>query len=312
MIVVTGGAGFIGSNLVSGLNAEGHRDIVVVDDLEDGRKFRNLVGLSVMDYYDKDDFLALIQHGQELREPITALFHAGACAVTTEWDGRYLLRNNYAYSRDLLDYCLERRIPFLYASSAAVYGTGRTFRRGHEAPVNAYGYSKHLFDEHVFGRLPNAESPIVGLRYFNVYGPHEAHKGSMASVIYHFDRQIRANGRVRLFAGSHGYADGEQRRDFVHVADVVAVNLWFLAHPECSGVFNVGTGTSRSFNEVARAVLDWHGHGAMEYVPFPEELTAAYQAYTEADLASLRGAGYGAPFLCIEDGVERYLEWLAA
>ena len=312
MIIVTGGAGFIGSNLVQALNARDRRDVLVVDDLSDGVKFKNLADLEVMDYMDKDDFLAHVAAGRGFAEPVQAVFHEGACSTTTEWDGRYMMRNNYEYSKALLHYCLERYVPYLYASSASVYGAGPVFKedRRHEAPLNVYGYSKFLFDQYVRRLLPTARSQIAGFRYFNVYGPRERHKGGMASVAFHFNAQVLEHGKVRLFEGSDGYADGEQRRDFVYVGDACAVNLWFLSHPDRSGIFNLGTGQSRSFNDVARAVIAWHGRGEIEYVPFPEHLRGRYQSYTEADVGALRAAGYAQPFKSVEQGVSEYLEWL--
>lgn len=314
MIIVTGGAGFIGSNIVKGLNAQGRTDILVVDNLSNGVKFRNLVDCEVFDYLDKDDFLGGIREGVEYPIPIDAVFHCGACATTTEWDGRFMMRNNYSYSKGLLEYCAERAIPFLYASSAAVYGRGTVFReaREYEAPLNVYGYSKFLFDQYVRRRLPKIQSQVVGLRYFNVYGPRESHKGAMASVAYHLNQQLITEGRVRLFAGSDGYADGEQRRDFIYVDDVVAVNLWFMQHPHRCGIFNVGTGRSQSFNEVAQAVLAWHGRGSLEYIPFPEHLRGSYQSFTEADLGALRKAGYEGGGRPVAEGVKAYLDWLNA
>jgi ADP-L-glycero-D-manno-heptose 6-epimerase len=314
MIIVTGGAGFIGSNIIQGLNAQGRTDILVVDDFSNGVKFRNLVDCEAFDYLDKEDFLERIRTGADSPIPIDVVFHCGACATTTEWDGRYMMRNNYSYSKELLEYCIARAIPFLYASSAAVYGRGTVFRetREYEAPLNVYGYSKFLFDQYVRRRLPEIQSQVVGLRYFNVYGPRESHKGAMASVAYHLNQQLISEGRVRLFAGSDGYADGEQRRDFIYVDDVVAVNLWFMQHPHRSGIFNVGTGRSQSFNEVARAVLAWHGHGIIEYIPFPERLRGYYQSFTEADLSALRSAGYERDFHPVEAGVKAYLNWLNA
>ena len=310
MILVTGAAGFIGSNLVAGLNARGERDILAVDDLTDGRKFRNLADLAIADYRDRDALRGDIVAGRDLG--LKAVFHQGACSDTTEWNGQYMMDNNYEYSKELLHYCQARKIPYIYASSASVYGDGsQGFREDPacERPINVYAWSKCLFDQYV-RRLSQPQSQIVGLRYFNVYGPREAHKQHMASVAFHFDGQLRDSGKCRLFAGNDGYADGEQQRDFVYVGDAVSVNLWFLDHPEVSGVFNCGTGNCQSFNDVADAVIDWHGRGEKEYIPFPEKLAGSYQSYTQADLSNLRAAGYDQPFASVEQGVRDYLNWL--
>lgn len=313
MIIVTGGAGFIGSNLVHALNQRGRTDVIVVDDLEDGRKFRNLADCEILDLIGRDELLDLALHGEDIGE-IDALFHQGACSNTMEWNGRLVLEANYDYSKALFLYCAERGIPFLYASSAAVYGMGHEFRedRACEQPRNPYAYSKALFDRWVRQRAGEYENQVVGLRYFNVYGPREQHKDEMASVAYKQSLQLQRGNRVELFDSSDGYAPGEQKRDFVYVDDVVAVNLWMLEHPEVSGIFNVGTGRAQSFNDVARAVILHHGRGEIEYVPFPEELRGAYQSFTQADISALRKAGYGDPFLCVEEGVARYMQWLDA
>ena len=304
MIVVTGGAGFIGSNLVRGLNARGREDVLVVDRL-DAAKLPNLAGLGFLDFVDKDDFLARLP---SLRG-VEAILHQGACSDTTCSDGRYLLHNNTEYSQTLLAWALEQRLPFVYASSAAVYGGSSAFReeRACERPLNLYAFSKLLFDQRVRRVLPSAPSPIVGLRYFNVYGPGEAHKGQMASMVFHWHRQLRDKGRLGLFVGSGGYADGEQRRDFISVDDVVAVNLWFLDRRDRSGIFNVGTGRAATWNELARAVIRTAGRGEIEYIPFPPGLEARYQSFTEADLGALRAAGYAAPFATVAEAVPRYL-----
>ena len=311
MIVVTGGAGFIGSNLVRGLNRAGFEDLVVVDNMTNASKFRNLVGTRIADYLDKEDFLSRVVAGDRALEDIDVVFHQGACTSTTETDGRYMMRNNFEYSKVLLAFCRERRVPFIYASSAAVYGGSAEFveASANESPLNVYGYSKLLFDE-VVRRLPSdGGSQVVGLRYFNVYGPRESHKGPMASLVRQLDVQVATTGKARLFGATPGYDPGEQRRDFVFVEDVVEVNLWFLRHPECSGIFNCGTGTSRSFNDLAHEVVRFQGAGEIEYFPFPESLTGHYQSFTQADLAGLRAAGYDAEFTPLEKGVSEYLSW---
>ncbi len=272
MIIVTGGAGFIGSNIVKGLNAQGHKDILVVDDLTDGHKYQNLVDCEIQDYMDKEDFLRQVQAGASFAHSVQAIFHEGACSTTTEWDGKMMMCNNYEYSKILLHYCLDREIQFIYASSAATYGNHTVFEEKLECemPLNVYGYSKFLFDQYVRRLLSTAKSQIAGMRYFNVYGPREQHKGSMASVAFHLNEQLKKSGIIKLFAGSDGYGPGEQRRDFVYIDDVVSVNLWFLQHPDKSGIFNVGTGRSQPFNDIAHAVLAWHKRGELHYIAFPK------------------------------------------
>ncbi len=325
-LIVTGAAGFIGSNIVKALNARGESGIVAVDNLERAQKVANLADLDIADYLDKREFLERLLRG-DLGFRVDAVLHQGACSDTMETDGRYMMENNYRYSAALLDWCQAKRVPFIYASSASVYGAGRVFReaRENERPLNVYGYSKFLFDQRVrraiaAGAGKNAQ--IAGFRYFNVYGPREAHKGRMASVAFHFFDQYRAEGRVKLFEGSGGYGAGEQVRDFVSVEDVVRVNLHFLDHGASSGIFNVGTGRGESFNEVARATINavrqgrgeapltleaMRAAGAIEYIPFPAQLIGKYQSYTQADTTALREAGYRAPFLTVEEGVGRYV-----
>ena len=311
MFIVTGGAGFIGSNLVRSLNARGVADIVVVDELSDGHKFANLVDCDIADYWDKNELARRVEsHSLGFKPEV--IFHQGACSTTTEWDGAFMMETNYSYSKLLLDYCLNSAVPLIYASSAAVYGSGPSFVEaiGSEKPLNVYGYSKSLFDQYVH-RLKPVGSQVVGLRFFNVYGPNEGHKGEQASVVWHLHNQLLATDRVRLFEGSDGYGPGEQRRDFVYVDDVVDVNLWFFDHPQHSGVFNVGTGKSQTFNQLANAVVAWHGRGTIEYIPFPEHLLGSYQSFTEADISALRGVGYSGEFRDIASGVEAYLNRLA-
>lgn len=329
--IVTGAAGFIGSNIVKALNARGVTKIIAVDNLTKAEKFRNLIDCEVADYIDKLDFIERIQAGHFDGE-VDAIFHEGACSDTMETDGRYMMENNYRYSTILLDWCLDQDVQFLYASSAATYGASSVFReeREFEGPLNVYGYSKFLFDQIVRQRLlKEPSSQIVGFRYFNVYGPRETHKGRMASVAFHNFNQFRAEGKVKLFEGSHGYADGGQMRDFVFVEDVAKVNLFFFEHPEKSGIFNLGSGRAQSFNDVAVAAVngclkaksgakdlaplslaELRAQGLLEYVAFPEALKGKYQAFTQADLTKLREAGYEAPMASVEEGVSQYIDWL--
>jgi ADP-L-glycero-D-manno-heptose 6-epimerase len=312
MMIVTGGAGFIGSNILQGLNARGIDDILVVDDLTDGTKFKNMVDARIADYMDKDDFLDSLLGGDFEESSIEAVFHQGACSSTTEWDGQFMMENNYEYSKTLLHFCQAHQIPFIYASSASVYGGGSVFKEdlANEAPLNVYGYSKFLFDQYV--RAQTLTSQVVGLRYFNVYGPREQHKGSMASVAFHLNNQLLEKGEIKLFAGCDGYGDGEQVRDFIYVEDVVDVNLWFLDNPRVSGIFNCGTGKSQPFNDVANAVLDYHQKGSLSYIPFPDHLAGHYQSFTEADLTALRAVGCQHVFKTVDEGVKAYMAYLNA
>jgi ADP-L-glycero-D-manno-heptose 6-epimerase len=315
--VVTGAAGFIGSKLVEGLNERGITDVIAVDNLAHADKFRNLAAAEIADYVDQAEFIA---HLERYEGAVQAVFHQGACSDTMETDGRYMLENNYGYSKRLLDWCQEEEVPLIYASSASVYGAGPEFRedRRCEKPLNVYGYSKFLFDQLVRRRLDESTAQIAGLRYFNVYGPNEQHKGRMASVAYHAYHQLLAGGKVKLFVGADGYGNGEQKRDFVYVEDVVAVNLWLLEHAEVSGVFNCGTGRAQSFNELAAALInasqgtrfslnELMQKGLIEYIPFPPALVGKYQSYTQADLARLRAAGYNGAFRPVEQGVAAYV-----
>lgn len=306
MIIVTGGAGFIGSNIIKALNDKGHTDILVVDNLKDGTKFANLTDLNIADYMDKEDFLISLLADEDFGD-VEAIFHEGACSSTTEWDGKYMMDNNYQYSKELLHWCLEHQVPFLYASSAATYG-GRNAdfieERQYEEPLNVYGYSKMLFDHYVRNILPEAQSQVCGFRYFNVYGPREGHKGSMASVAFHLNTQLNNGENPKLFEGSDGF-----KRDFIYVDDVASVNLWFWENG-VSGIFNCGTGRAESFQEVADAALKYHQSGEIEYIPFPEKLKGRYQAFTLADQTKLRAAGYDKPFKTVAEGVAEYMAWL--
>jgi len=305
MILVTGGAGFIGSNLVRGLNQRGIDDILVVDDLEKGDKHRNLNALRFRDFVDFRDFEARLDSFRAVK--FEAVFHQGACSDTTEADGRYMMRVNYESSKTLLAFALGR-CPFLYASSAAVYGDGKRGFREEEAcedPLNVYAFSKFLFDRYVRRLLPATPTQVVGLRYFNVYGPQENHKGRMASVVYQFHRQISAGEPLKIFAGSDGF-----RRDFVHVDDAVALNLHFLDHPGRSGIFNCGTGKAESFGDLARATVRHYPGTPIVEIPFPADLEGKYQAYTQADLTNLRQAGCDHRFRSLADGVAAYVRVL--
>ena len=329
-VVVTGGAGFIGANIVKGLNARGIDDIIVVDDLTQGDKFRNIADLKIADYVDLDDFYLNFEEGRYGK--VEAVFHEGACSDTMEQDGKYMMDNNYTLSCELFQACQRQGTRLLYASSAATYGGSETFREepAFEGPLNVYGYSKLLFDQRMRRELgvnfEKAKVQVAGFRYFNVYGPREQHKGRMASVAFHQFNQFRAEGKVKLFGAYGGYAQGEQMRDFVFVDDVVAVNLWFFDHPGQSGVFNLGSGRAQPFNDVAVAVVntlrglegkpalplaDITAQGLIEYIPFPDALRGKYQCYTQADLTRLRAAGCDHAFADVQSGVSQYVQWLA-
>ena len=330
LTVVTGAAGFIGSRLVTALNQAGITGILAVDDLESSAKAKNLFGVEIEDYLDKRDFLAQLETGR-LDGSIEAIMHLGACSNTMETDGRYMMENNYAYSKAVFDWCQDEEVPLIYASSAAVYGAGKEFgeTRENEDPLNVYAYSKFLFDQYVRKRFDERSAQVAGLRYFNVYGPNESHKrefgmrefGGMISVALRAYEQFKSEGRVKLFVGSDGYGDGEQQRDFVHVDDAVAVNLFLLENREVSGIFNCGTGRAQTFNDVAATVINTVNgsdasveelvqRGLIEYIPFPPQLVGRYQSYTRADLSRLRESGYEGMFRTVEQGVAEYVREL--
>jgi ADP-L-glycero-D-manno-heptose 6-epimerase len=322
LIIVTGGAGFIGSNLVHELNRIGERDILVVDNLApapnlSGPKFPNLWGAEYSDYMDKTEFRRALAAGDFKHAKVRAILHQGACSNTLEDDGRYMMDNNYTCSKEILSFATRNRIPLVYASTAAVYGLSEQFSPvlENERPLNVYGYSKLVFDNFVRQRFADTSDPIrstvVGLRYFNVYGQREQHKGRMASVLHHFTKQLKETGAIRMFEGSGGYRDGEQRRDFVFVKDLARINMFFAGllpdSPEkpVRAVVNAGTGDAQSFNAVAKALMLVHGEGKIEYIPFPGDLKGRYQHYTQADISGLREAGYVAPFTGLVEGVRQ-------
>jgi ADP-L-glycero-D-manno-heptose 6-epimerase len=318
VIIVTGGAGFIGSNLVQQLNRAGERDILVVDNLApapnlSGPKFLNLAGAQYADYMDKKEFRSALKCRDFEGTKVRAILHQGACSNTLEDDGRYMMDNNFTYSKELLHFALEHKIPFVYASTAAVYGASTEFSEipENERPLNVYGYSKLVFDNYVRRFIPEMKSTVVGLRYFNVYGPREQHKGRMASVIHHFTRQLKDTGTIRMFEGSGGYENGEQRRDFVFVKDLARINMFFggllPSSPRKSihAVVNAGTGEARTFKAVAEALMQVHGSGKIEYIPFPGDLKNRYQHYTQADVTGLRAAGFTEPFTSLEEGIKQ-------
>jgi ADP-L-glycero-D-manno-heptose 6-epimerase len=333
-VVVTGAAGFIGANIIKGLNARGITNIIAVDDLTQGDKFLNLVDLNITDYVDARVFYERFAAGAYGK--VEAVFHEGACSDTMEQNGQYMMDNNYRVSCDLFTACQAQGTRLLYASSAATYGGSDTFIESpaYEQPLNVYGYSKLLFDQrlrHVLGtKFENTKSQVVGFRYFNVYGNREQHKGRMASVAFHQFNQFKEHGHVKLFGEYGGYAPGMQQRDFVYIDDVVAVNLWFFDHPAASGLFNLGTGRAQPFNDIAVAVVNTLqgvqnqitptqqsleqlvSQQLIQYIPFPAALVGKYQCHTQADLTALRAAGCDHAFADVSQGVSAYVQQLAS
>ena len=320
-ILVTGAAGFIGCNNVLELNRRGYKDVIAVDNLTKSEKFLNLAKCSISDYFDKNDFIERVRR-DELPVP-EVIFHQGACSDTMETDGRYMMENNYRYTLDLFNWAQKHRVPFIYASSAATYGASQVFVEdvAYEGPLNVYGYSKYLFDQVLRANMKSLTAPVAGMRYFNVYGPHEQHKGRMASVAFHQYFQFKKEGRVKLFEGCLGYGNGCQMRDFVFVEDVIDIAMYFMTAGK-SGIFNCGSGRAQPFNDVALTVVnslsgtdytleEAVSKGLIEYIPFPEALKGKYQAYTQADLTNLRAAGYKGELHTVQQGTAKYMQYLS-
>lgn len=306
MIIITGGAGFIGRNLIAGLNKIQYNNILVVDNLKNGKKYSNLIGLHIADYIDKSDFIKNLVNTSYIKN-IKAIFHEGACSNTCEWDGKYMMYNNYQYSKELLHYCIQQSIPFIYASSASVYGKNTNFfnkKNKYEKPMNVYSYSKYLFDQYVQKTLPNITSQVCGLRYFNVYGPYEFHKGNMASIIYNIYTQIISNKHPTLFIGSKNF-----KRDFIYIDDIININLWIWKN-KISGIFDCGTGISKSFAFITKIILNFFHKQKIQYIPIPQNLQKHYQTFTKANSFQLRNIGYTYPFTKIHNGIHKYLNWL--
>ena len=314
MIVITGGSGFIGSNLVKFLNNK-EEEILIVEELDTYlKKFDNLKDLKYLDCIDKSMFIKdLNSDSTKYKNNISKIFHLGACSKTTEPDRDYIMSTNFIYSKDLLKYSANNKISLIYASSASVYGEAEIFSEEpkNESYLNHYAESKLLFDNYYRENASKIKSQVVGLRYFNVFGPREYHKEGMSSVVFHFFNQLHQDNLIKLFKGSHGYDNGEQRRDFIHVDDTVKIKNWFAHNPNISGIYNVGTGVSRSFNDIANCVLEYFKKGSIKYIDFPNNLMEQYQAFTEAKITKIRDRGYDKEFLSLEDGVKSYLDWLS-
>lgn len=308
MIIVTGGAGFIGRNLIAGLNKIHQTDIVVVDNLKNGKKYENLVGLHISDYIDKSDFIKHLYTNTSYIKNIETVFHEGACSDTTEWNGKYLMHNNYQYSKELVTYCVQYSIPFIYASSAAVYGKNTDIfhktNNKYEKPINIYGYSKFLFDQYIYKIMQQSTSQICGLRYFNVYGPYETHKKNMASIIFNIYNQITQKKNPTLFIGSKHF-----KRDFIYIDDIININLWIWLN-NISGIFDCGTGIATSFESIANIILNFFNNKNIQHIPMPSDLQKHYQTFTKANSLQLQKIGYPHKFTEINDGIHKYLNWL--
>ncbi len=312
MFLVTGGVGFIGSNIVRELNRQGEHDIIVVDNLINSAKLTNLYEVRIADYFDKKDFLEKLI-SNKFDYPFDGIIHLGACSDTMSEDANYVMQNNFQYSKVLFQYSIQKKIPFIYASSASVYGNSKCFTENEPAcenPNSIYAYSKLLFDWHVLRSSESIQSPVVGLRYFNVYGPGESHKGKMASIIYQFWKNLKTSGVINVFKGSHGYSNGEHQRDFCYIRDVVLATLFFLNYKGRNTIINVGTGENSSFNKVAQEIIQILGQGKIEYIEMPTILKHTYQAFTKADLRNLRNMGYEKSFIPLEEGISEYIKWL--
>jgi ADP-L-glycero-D-manno-heptose 6-epimerase len=315
MVILTGGAGFIGANLLRRLNRMGFTEILIVDNIAKSRKWANLVGCSFANYIHKDSLWQWL--GENCGTRFEMVIHLGACTDTMEVDFEYLIKNNTTYSQRLWDFCYRQGIPFIYASSAATYGDGgEGFSDAHETvaryrPINGYGYSKHLFDLWAL-QQKNAPPRWYGLKFFNVYGPYENHKGKMASVAYHSLPQALNNGCIRLFKSyREGCPNGGQKRDFVYVEDVVRMILFLIKNPVPNGIYNCGSGEARTFNDLAGAIFGaLNRYTKIEYFDMPETIRSSYQYFTEADMSKIQSAGYDYQPTPLDKGIQKYVQWM--